>query len=139
MIFGRFALMALGALVMTGLLMVYNYLTNGKPFELGYIVRYGAGHGLGFNRSGWGEAYTLAKAFAATGLDLNAVNRWFFELPIPALLLVAALFAFRKARRYDFLLLGVLCRWSSATFSTGGMRWCPGRAGSMSRCRPWRC
>lgn len=104
---GRFALMALGLLVMAGLLMAYNYLTNGKPFELGYVTRYGAGHGLGFNRSGWGQVYTLAKAFAATGLDLNAVNRWFFELPIPALLFVAVLFATRKARRFDFLLLGV--------------------------------
>jgi len=104
---GRFALMALGVLVMAGLLMAYNYLTNGKPFELGYVTRYGAGHGLGFNRSGWGQVYTLAKAFAATGLDLNAVNRWFFEFPIPALLLVAALFATRKARRSDFFLLGV--------------------------------
>jgi hypothetical protein len=104
---GRFALMGLGMLVMAGLLMGYNSLTNGKPFALGYVTRYGAGHGLGFNRSGWGQVYTLARAFAATGLDLNAVNRWFFELPIPALLFVAALFAFRKARRYDFLLLGV--------------------------------
>jgi hypothetical protein len=84
---GRFALMALGLLVMAGLLMGYNCLTNGKPFELGYVTRYGAGHGLGFNRSGWGQVYTLAKGFAATGLDLNAVNRWFFEFPIPALLL----------------------------------------------------
>jgi 4-amino-4-deoxy-L-arabinose transferase-like glycosyltransferase len=105
--FGRFALMALGALVMVGLLMGYNYLTSGNALELGYVTRYGAGHGLGFNKSGWGQVYTLAKAFVATGLDLNAVNRWFFEFPVPALLFVAILFAARRARRYDFLLLGV--------------------------------
>jgi len=105
---GRYALMLLGACVMVGLLMGYNYLTSGNALELGYVTRYGAGHGLGFNRSGWGQAYTLAHAFAATGLDLNAVNRWFFELPIPGLLFVAVLFAAGRARRHDYLLLGVL-------------------------------
>jgi len=104
---GRYALMALGGCVMVGLLMGYNYLTSGNALELGYVTRYGAGHGLGFNKSGWGQAYTLAHAFAATGLDLNAVNRWFFELPIPGLLFVAVLFASGRARRYDYLLLGV--------------------------------
>lgn len=104
---GRYALMLLGGCVMVGLLMGYNYVTGGNPLELGYVTRYGAGHGLGFNRSGWGQAYTLAHAFAATGLDLNAVNRWFFELPIPGLLFVAVLFASGRARRHDYLLLGV--------------------------------
>ena len=93
--------------MIVGLLMGYNYLTSGNALELGYVTRYGAGHGLGFNRSGWGQVYTLAKAFVATGLDLNAVNRWFFEWPIPGLLFVALLFASGRARRHDHLLLGV--------------------------------
>jgi hypothetical protein len=105
---GRFVLIALGVGFMAGVLMLYNKLTGGNPFELGYVTRYGPGHGLGFGRSGWGQqTYALAKAFAATALDLNAVNRYLFEFPIPGLLFIALLFAARQARRNDYLLLGV--------------------------------
>jgi uncharacterized membrane protein len=104
---GPFVLMTFGAGIMVGLLMLYNQTTTGNPLELGYVTRYGPGHGLGFGSSGWGQVYTVAKALAATSLDLNAVNRCLFEFPIPGLFFVAFLFATARARRSDFLLLGV--------------------------------
>ena len=101
---GRFGLLIAGAAAVGGLLLLYNYLTNGHPFLLGYTVKYGPGHGLGFGHSGWGEKLTLLTAYLETAQDLNALNRFLFEFPIPSLLAVALLFASGTRERWDYLL-----------------------------------
>jgi hypothetical protein len=105
---GKLAALIAGGSVMVVVLLVYNYLTNGNPFLLGYVVRYGSGHGLGFGHSGWGEAYTPARAVVLTSLEMNGLNRYLFEFPIPALLFMAVLFLTRTRDRWDWLLLGTL-------------------------------
>jgi hypothetical protein len=101
----RFALLAAAAIVVTSLVLVYNSLTNGDPGLFGYVVKYGTGHEIGFGRSAWGDSHTPLKGLISTGHDLNMLNRFLFEWPIPALLPIGVLFAAGVASRRDWLLL----------------------------------
>jgi hypothetical protein len=104
----RWLLMLLGGALMFGVLLLYNYLTNGNAFKLGYTAEYGASHTVGLGQGAFGEVLTLPKAFLETNLDLNALNRYLFEFPIPSLLFIAVLFAFGRRRKWDFLLLSTI-------------------------------
>ena len=105
---GRWLLMLSGGAMMVGVLLLYNWLTNGNPFELGYTAEYGASHTVGLGQGAFGDVLTLPKAFLETNLDLNALNRYLFEFPIPSLLFITLLFAFGKRRKWDFLLLSTI-------------------------------
>jgi hypothetical protein len=101
-------LMLAGGAAMTGVLLFYNWLTNGDPFKLGYTAMYGAGHTIGLGQGAFGETLTLGKALIETNLDLNGLNRFLFEFPIPSLLFITLLFAFGPRRRRDLLLLSTV-------------------------------
>ena len=100
----RFALLAVAAGAVTSLVLFYNSLTNGNPLLFGYVVKYGAGHEIGFGHSAWGEGHTPLKGIVFSGHDLNMLNRFLFEWPIPALLPIGVLFASGVADRKDWLL-----------------------------------
>jgi hypothetical protein len=112
---GRFSLMLGGGLLMLGLFLGYNRLTNGSPFLLGYTVKYGPGHDLGLGRGAWGETLTFQSALLETSMDLNALNRFLFEFPIPSLVFVAILLASRARGHpsevcplsWDYLLMAI--------------------------------
>lgn len=94
--------------VMVGLLLGYNYLTNGHPLLFGYVVKWGPGHEIGFGKSGWGEPYTLPRALVLNSIDLYTLNRHLFEFPIPSLLFIALFLAARPRSRWDWLLFATI-------------------------------
>jgi hypothetical protein len=104
----RWWLMLAGGAFMVGILLLYNYLTNGNPFELGYTAKYGASHSIGLGQGAFGEKLTLPSAIIETNLDLNGLNRYLFEFPIPSLLFIAVLFAWGRRQKWDFLLLSTV-------------------------------
>ncbi len=112
----RFALMVLAGAAVTGLVFVYNWLTNGDPFVFGYVVKWGSGHEIGFGKSGWGEMHTPFRGMVNTGNSWNQVNKFLFEWPIPSSLPILALFASRTRRRADWLLLAAFLSLTVAFF-----------------------
>jgi len=102
---GRFGLLVLAGAATTGLVLVYNSLTNGHPLLFGYVVKWGAGHEIGFGRSAWGQSHTPGRGFTNMGHDLNMLNRFLFEWPLPALAVIAVTFLAGAASRRDWLLL----------------------------------
>ncbi len=101
----RLALMAVAGLAVVSLSLIYNYLTNGHPLLFGYVVKYGAGHEVGFGRGAWGQSHTPLRGLVNVGHDLNMLNRFLFEWPLPALALIAVVFVSGVASRRDWLLL----------------------------------
>jgi hypothetical protein len=114
--FPRLALMVIGAAIFVAILLYYNYLTNGNPLTFGYTARWGSDHGLGFGHSGWGPAHTPLRGLLSTSEDLNAMNRFLFEWPIPSLVFIALLFASSQADLKDYLLLSVIAAPAIAYF-----------------------
>jgi hypothetical protein len=98
------------ALVFIGLLLVYNTLTNGAPFRMGYLVRYGPSYSVVF-----GRAATLQDEFTPlTGAvqmvdNLRALNGDLFGWPLSSFLAMLPLLWLsrldREDRRKDLLLL----------------------------------
>jgi Dolichyl-phosphate-mannose-protein mannosyltransferase len=100
-----FVLLGLVGLVAVGGLLLYNQRTNGSPWEFGYIAKHGEGHEIGFGHSGWGKPHTPRRGLIQSLNNLNALQRYLFEWPIPSLLIVAVLFLSRRWQLWDFLLL----------------------------------
>lgn len=81
--------------------LLYNYLTNGSPFLLGHIVRYGPEHGVGFGRTGYtGIPHTPGKGLMLTAENYLAINDFLFGWPLSSLIFLLPL-AFRPGRRAD--------------------------------------
>lgn len=104
----RLSLMAIATIIFVGILLYFNYLTNGNPLTFGYMVRWGSDHGLGFGHSGWGPLHTPLRGLLSTSEDLNALNRFLFEWPIPSLVFIFLLFASSQAQLKDYLLLAII-------------------------------
>ena len=102
---GRFALLVVAGAATASLGLVYNWLTNGHPLLFGYVVKWGAGHEIGFGRSAWGQSHTPLRGLIHTGHDLNMLNRFLFEWPLPALAVIAVVFLAGAASGRDWLLL----------------------------------
>ena len=128
--FTRFAIACLVAIIiftaMSGVLLVFNYYTNGDPFTFGYTVRWGKNHDPGFGHSGWGEPHTPHKGFMQTLNNLNALNKYLFELPLPALLFALLSIASPRVKIWDLLLLGSASSLSFAYFFYWFQDWCFG-------------
>jgi hypothetical protein len=90
--------------LLASLILLYNWLTNGDPFRLGYVVKWGPGHEIGFGKSGWGAQHTPFRGLVNTGNNLNGLNKNLFEWPVPALLPLFALLFSGRADRRDWLL-----------------------------------
>jgi hypothetical protein len=88
-----------------GLMLVYNRLVNGAVLRFGYVVHWGAGHEIGFGHSGWGASHTPWRGLVNTGNNLNGLNRYLFEWPLPGLLPLVLLFLSGATRKEDWLLL----------------------------------
>ncbi|UCG41790.1 MAG: glycosyltransferase family 39 protein [candidate division WOR-3 bacterium] len=90
--------------LLASLILLYNWLTNGDPLLLGYVVKWGSGHEIGFGRSGWGAQHTPFRGLVNTGNNLNGLNKNLFEWPVPGLLPLFALLFSGSANRRDWLL-----------------------------------
>ncbi len=99
-----FVLIALTTALVTSLLFLYNYLANGNPLLFGYVVKWGPGHEVGFGHSGWGPPHTPYQGLLNMGNNFNLINKFLFESPWPALLLILIPFALSNRNRYDWLL-----------------------------------
>jgi hypothetical protein len=83
--FGTMLLLAVACL------MVYNQMTNGHPLRMGYIVKYGEDHGIGFGRAGFtGIPHTPGHGLYLTGENLAAINKYLFGWPLSSLIFLAA-------------------------------------------------
>jgi len=111
---------------MVGALLYFNYNTNGDPFTFGYTVLWGKNHEPGFGHSGWGEPHTPHKGYIQTLNNLNALNKYLFELPIPALLFALLCIVSPSVKIWDLLLLGSASLLSFAYFFYWFQDWCFG-------------
>lgn len=77
-----------------------------KHVIFGYHVLHGKDYDPGFGHSGWGEPHTLQRGLIQTFNNLNALNKFLFELPIPSLIFIFLAFVSLKANTWDLLLIG---------------------------------
>jgi len=68
-------------------LMLYNQLTNDHPLRMGYVVRYGEEHSVGFGRSGYtGISHTPDRGLFLIANNMAALNKYLFGWPLSSLL-----------------------------------------------------
>ena len=91
---------------------LYNYLTTGSPLLSSYdvygMLEYGRKAGvLGFGERGFAEwgAHTPLRGLLQTGNNLNALNLYHFQSPVPGLLLILLLFLTFTRDPADWVLL----------------------------------
>lgn len=101
------------ALAFLGILLVYNSLTNGGPFRMGYIVRYGASYSVIFGRAATLDSpYTPLSATSQMVDNLRALNTDLFGWPLSSFLaMLPLLWLIRmntRERRWDLLFLSSL-------------------------------
>ena len=91
-------------LLMAGMLLLYNYLTNGDPLLFGYQKHY---HTLGFlGNAQLGPPHTLKGGIVNTSNNLIALNQYLFEWPLPSLVFIFIFFALPvKKSRWEYLFL----------------------------------
>lgn len=118
--------MFITVLFFMGILLLFNYLTTGDPMLFGYVVKHGKGHDPGFGHSGWGEPHTPSKGFRQNLNNLNALNKYLFEWPIPCLFFVFLLFASMTREKWDYLLISSFWMLSIAHFFYWFQDWCFG-------------
>ena len=91
----------------------YNAATTGDPFLFGYIVAHGQEHLPGFHQDPWLEKpHTIIQGLKYLFGNLNGLNNYLFEWPVPSLIFVAIYLAFGKKETWDWLLVG----WLSSLF-----------------------
>ena len=99
-------------MVLTCVLLVYNYATNGNPFLFGYQIRWGADHTLGFAESSiiTTPPHTPIRGLGHTLSNFIALNQNLFEWPVPSLLFIGVFFMpyLFKKNHYDYWLLAGL-------------------------------
>ncbi len=110
-------------LVFAAILLGFNALTNGDPFLFGYEVLYGPKHDPGFGNGPWGEPHTPLKGLHQTLNDLNGVNKFLFEWPVPSLIFVFLLFASMTKNKWDYLLLAAFLSLAAAYFFYWFQEW----------------
>jgi hypothetical protein len=110
-------------------IMIYNQLTNGHPLKMGYVVRYGEAHNIGFGRAGYGQTpHTPGMGAFLIGKNLAAINKYLFGWPLTSLLfLIPFVFPLgedRKRAEADLLIVasfvslaaGLFFYWGSYVF-----------------------
>ncbi|MFQ6069866.1 MAG: glycosyltransferase family 39 protein [Candidatus Aminicenantales bacterium] len=131
----NFVALSLVILISISLLMVYNQVTNGHPLRMGYVVRYGDDHGLGFGKKGYTETpHTPLLGAVNVGRYIAALNKDLFGWPISSFLALLPLLWLTKIRpeerRKDLLLasgffsllIGLFFYWGTFVFI--GARMC---------------
>lgn len=113
-------------LVLVGILLSFNSLTNGSPFLFGYELKWGPQGNPGFGNAGWGEPLTLLRALHQTVSNLNGMNKYLFELPVPSLLFLMLLFFSGTKNRWDFMFVSGFLTLLGAYFLYWFQDWCFG-------------
>ena len=105
------------------LLLLANARTTGSPLVFAYDVANGPSHGIGFHLDPTGAMHTPLRGLRYVSGYLMRLDRFLFEWPLPALLVVVTTLALLvRATRWDSLLLSLV-----GTFLIGyGAYWFPG-------------
>ncbi len=70
-------------LAFIGILLIYNQITNGHFLTMGYVVRYGERHGLGFGRTGYTDIpHNAFLGASEIGKSLGALNKYLLGWPL---------------------------------------------------------
>jgi len=99
--------------LMVGVLLFYNYATNGDPLVFGYQVRWGVKHTFGFTSIPIMDrpSHTQLRGVVNTLSNLITLNQNLFEWPVPSLIplvILATPFSFKKKWCDYFLLCGFM-------------------------------
>ena len=87
----------------------YNYAMTGHPLLFGYIALHGKGHYPGFHLDPSGEQFhTIWQGVNHLFGNLNALNYYLFEWPMPSLFFVCFFLGFGKKGDWEWLLVGWL-------------------------------
>ena len=87
--------------------LAYNYATTGDPLLFGYIALYGKGHYPGFHLDPGGEQFhTIWQGLKHLLGNLNALNYYLFEWPMPSLFFACLFLSFRKKSLWEWILVG---------------------------------
>jgi len=122
----RLSIMLTTCFVFIGLLFTFNYLTNSDPLLFGYEVKWGPKHNLGFGNGIWGEIHTPQKGLQQNLNNLNALNKYLFEWPIPCLLFMFIPFAVASREIWDYILINSFFSLSLIYFFFWYQDWCFG-------------
>jgi hypothetical protein len=98
------------ALIFAGSFLFYNFLTNGGPFRMGHIIRYGPSYSVIFGRAATlDSAYTPLSGSVQMADNLRAMNTDLFGWPVSSFLAMLPLLWLTRlnprARKKDLLLL----------------------------------
>jgi len=122
----RFAIMFVSFALLAGVLLGFNYLTNGNPFLFAYEVLHGKEHNPGFGHSAWGPPHTPLKGLIQDLNDLNALNKYLFEWCIPSTFFVLIFFVGGKQNKWDYLLISSVFSLPFVYFFYWYQGWCFG-------------
>jgi len=85
----------------------YNSMTTGHPLLFGYIALHGKEHYPGFHQDPWSnEFHTIGQGFKYVLGNLNALNYYLFEWPMPSLFFFCLFLAYGKKRFWEWVLVG---------------------------------
>ena len=88
-------------------LLSYNYVTTGHPLLFGYIALHGKGHYPGFHLNPVNERFhSIEQGFKYLLGNLNALNYYLFEWPMPSLFFACLFLAYGKKSLWEWLLVG---------------------------------
>lgn len=122
----RFILMTAGFSLLVGVLLGFNYLTNGNPFLFAYEVLYGKQHNPGFGHSAWGPPHTPLRGLMQDLNDLNAINKYLFEWCIPSTFFVLLFFIGRRRNPWDYVFISSVFSLPFTYFFYWYQGWCFG-------------
>lgn len=94
-------------MVFVGILLIFNYFTNGSPLVFGYELSnlpMGNQHKIGFQHNET-SSFTALDGFVNTVNRLRLLNKLLYEWPIPSLFFVLILFMSMTKDKWDYLLL----------------------------------
>ena len=114
------------SLAFVGILLGFNYLTNGHPLLFGYEKLWGPLTGIGFGKGPWGPPHTPMNGLRQTISNLNGINKHLFEWPVPSLLFIVLFFFTGTRNRWDVLLITTLASPSVFYFFYWFQDWCFG-------------
>ena len=98
-----------GFCIMAGLLLYYNYQTNGDPLTFGYVVRWGGeSHQLGFHEVRGGKMHTPLAGLVNTIGQIKLNDKALFEWPVPTSFFILLLFLFARKTFWDYLLASII-------------------------------
>jgi 4-amino-4-deoxy-L-arabinose transferase-like glycosyltransferase len=103
------ALQCVAGAVPVAVLLWANARTTGAPLLFAYDAAHGPAHALGFHVDPTGVAHTPTRGLVYVSGYLMRFDRFLFEWPLPALLVVCiSLATLRRASRWDTLLLALV-------------------------------